>query len=76
MPRTIARVEGQSVAYGFLDIASTLSVKSAQDANGSGDYWSAFRGDRAFDRFTDAERAFIPRPAGRIFSTGAGRQAS
>lgn len=59
MPRAIARVEGQSVAYGFLDIASTLSVKSAQDANGSGDYWSAFRGDRAFDRFTDAERAFI-----------------
>jgi predicted pyridoxine 5'-phosphate oxidase superfamily flavin-nucleotide-binding protein len=59
MSRTTARVEGQSVAYGFLDIASTPSVKSAQDANGSGDYWSGFRGDRTFDRFTDAERAFI-----------------
>ena len=59
MPRTTALVEGQSVAYGFLDIASTPSVKSAQDANGSGDYWSGFRGDRTFDRFTDAERAFI-----------------
>ena len=41
------------------DIASTPSVKSAQDANGSGDYWSGFRGDRTFDRFTDAEHAFI-----------------
>jgi predicted pyridoxine 5'-phosphate oxidase superfamily flavin-nucleotide-binding protein len=47
------------VGYGFLDIASTPSVKSAQDANGSGDYWSDFRGDRTFDHFSDAERAFI-----------------
>ncbi|HEX4351721.1 MAG TPA: pyridoxamine 5'-phosphate oxidase family protein [Polyangiales bacterium] len=34
-------------------------MKSAQDANGSGDYWSDFRGDRTFDHFSDAERAFI-----------------
>jgi hypothetical protein len=47
------------VGYGFLDIASTPSVKSAQDANGTGDYWSDFRGDRTFDHFSDAERAFI-----------------
>jgi predicted pyridoxine 5'-phosphate oxidase superfamily flavin-nucleotide-binding protein len=47
------------MAYGFLDIASTPNVKSAQDANGSGDYWSGFHGDRTFDRFTDAESAFI-----------------
>lgn len=47
------------MGYGFLDIASTPSVKSAQDANGSGDYWSDFRGDRTFDHFSDAERAFI-----------------
>jgi len=34
-------------------------VKSAQAANGSADYWSNFRGDRSFDRFTDGEVAFI-----------------
>jgi len=45
--------------YGFLDIASTPSVRAAQDANGSGEYWAGFHGDRAFDRFTQAEAAFI-----------------
>jgi hypothetical protein len=47
------------MGYGFLDIASTQSVKAGQDANGSGDYWSDFRGDRTLDHFSDAERAFI-----------------
>jgi predicted pyridoxine 5'-phosphate oxidase superfamily flavin-nucleotide-binding protein len=47
------------VSYRFLDLASTPSVKSAQAANGSADYWSNFRGDRSFDRFTDGEVAFI-----------------
>tara|TARA_R110002110_G_scaffold115205_3_gene285786 strand:+ start:4200 stop:4817 length:618 start_codon:yes stop_codon:yes gene_type:complete len=45
--------------YGFLDIASTPSVKAAQETYGSGDVWSKFKGDRAFDRFTDAEVEFI-----------------
>ena len=45
--------------YGFLDIATTPSVKAAQAANASSDYWSDFTGDRAFDRFTEAEIAFI-----------------
>ncbi len=45
--------------YGFLDIASTPGVRAAQDANGSGEYWANFHGDRAFDRFTEAEAAFI-----------------
>jgi hypothetical protein len=45
--------------YGFLDIASTPGVRAAQEANGSGDYWANFHGDRAFDRFTPAEAAFI-----------------
>ncbi|MGV8995617.1 MAG: pyridoxamine 5'-phosphate oxidase family protein [Parvibaculaceae bacterium] len=45
--------------YGFLDIASTPSVKAAQETYGSGDVWSKFKGDRAFDRFTDAEAEFI-----------------
>jgi predicted pyridoxine 5'-phosphate oxidase superfamily flavin-nucleotide-binding protein len=47
------------MAYGFLDIATTPSVKAAQAANGSGDYWEGFAGDRAFDRFTEAEAEFI-----------------
>ncbi|HEY5226438.1 MAG TPA: pyridoxamine 5'-phosphate oxidase family protein [Methylovirgula sp.] len=47
------------MSYGFLDLASTPSVKAAQAANGSGEYWSNFHGDRSFERFTDAEAAFI-----------------
>jgi uncharacterized protein len=47
------------MSYGFLDIASTPGVRAAQEANGSGDYWANFHGDRAFDRFTPAEAAFI-----------------
>ena len=45
--------------YGFLDIASTPGVRAAQEANGSGEYWANFHGDRAFDRFSPAEAAFI-----------------
>ena len=45
--------------YGFLDIASTPAVRAAQEANGSGEYWANFHGDRASDRFTPAEAAFI-----------------
>ena len=47
------------MAYGFLDIASTPSAKAAQDANGASGLWADFKGDRAFDRFTEAEEAFI-----------------
>jgi uncharacterized protein len=45
--------------YGFLDIASTPGVRAAQEANGSGDFWANFEGDRKFDRFTPSEAAFI-----------------
>lgn len=45
--------------YGFLDIASTPGVKAAQAANGSGQLWAEFEGDRPSDRFSDAEAAFI-----------------
>ncbi len=45
--------------YGFLDIANTPSVKATQETYGSGDVWSKFKGNRAFDRFTDAEAEFI-----------------
>lgn len=47
------------MTYGFLDIASTPSVKAAQTANGSGDYWLNFHGNRSFDHFGEAEAAFI-----------------
>jgi predicted pyridoxine 5'-phosphate oxidase superfamily flavin-nucleotide-binding protein len=47
------------MAYGFLEIASTPSVKAAQAANGGAAVWSKFDGDRAFDRFTEAEADFI-----------------
>jgi len=47
------------MAYGFLDIAATPSVKAAQADNGSLDVWSGRQIDRAFDRFTDSEAAFI-----------------
>ena len=47
------------MAYGFLDIAATPSVKAAQAAAGSAHLWAEFRGDRAFDRFDAAAQAFI-----------------
>ena len=47
------------MTYSFLDIARTESVKAAQNANGSGGFWSEFKGHRSFDRFTQAEAEFI-----------------
>jgi len=47
------------MAYGFLDIAATPSVKAAQEANGSAHLFANFEGDRASDRLTEGEAAFI-----------------
>lgn len=47
------------MAYKFLDITATPSVRAAQAANGSRGVWEHFRGHRTFDRFTDDEAAFI-----------------
>ena len=47
------------MAYGFLDIAITPSVRAAQAEMGADGVWSDFSGHREFDRFTDAEKAFI-----------------
>jgi predicted pyridoxine 5'-phosphate oxidase superfamily flavin-nucleotide-binding protein len=47
------------MGYGFLDLASTPSVKAAQAAHGSAEYWNGFSGNRTFDRFTEAEIGFI-----------------
>jgi hypothetical protein len=45
--------------HGFLDIAVTPKVKAAQAANGAAEYWSAFKGHRANDRFTAGEAQFV-----------------
>lgn len=45
--------------YGFLDIATTPSVRAAQAKMGSAHVWEDFKGDRTFDRFTPKEAAFI-----------------
>jgi predicted pyridoxine 5'-phosphate oxidase superfamily flavin-nucleotide-binding protein len=45
------------MAYDFLDTLSTPSVKAAWAANG--DIWSDFAGDRSFNRFTEAEAAYL-----------------
>ncbi len=45
--------------YGFLDIATTPSVRAAQRAMGSDRVYRNFTGDRSFDRFTPNEVAFI-----------------
>lgn len=47
------------MAHGFLEIATTPSVKAAQEANGSGAFWSSFKGKKENDRFTAAEVEFI-----------------
>jgi uncharacterized protein len=47
------------MACGFLDILSTPAVRAAQAANGSLQMWQHISGHRAFDRFTEAEAAFV-----------------
>ncbi len=47
------------MVYKFLDALSTPGVRAAQAANGSLEMWEGFNGERAFDRFTAAEVAFI-----------------
>ena len=45
--------------YGFLDIAITPSVRSAQAKMGADHLWQDFKGNREFDRFRENEAAFI-----------------
>ena len=47
------------MSYGFLDIAVTPSVRAVQAEMGHDQIWQDFTGDRAFDRFTETEAAFI-----------------
>ncbi|WP_445680522.1 pyridoxamine 5'-phosphate oxidase family protein [Radicibacter daui] len=45
--------------YGFLDIALTPGVVAAQARMGVDQHWQDFKGNRRFERFTEAEAAFI-----------------
>lgn len=47
------------MAHGFLDIATTPSVKAAQIANGSADLWGSAKVIKERNRFTAAETEFI-----------------
>lgn len=47
------------MSYGFLDIATTPSVRAAQAEMGADAHWAAFSGNRAFDRFTTNEANFL-----------------
>jgi predicted pyridoxine 5'-phosphate oxidase superfamily flavin-nucleotide-binding protein len=47
------------MSYGFLDIAVTPAVRAAQTAMGAAALWANFQGERAANRFTDNETAFI-----------------
>ncbi len=47
------------MSYGFLDIASTPSVRAAQAAMGVEQHWQNFKGQREFDELTANEIAFI-----------------
>ncbi|CCW18260.1 Flavodoxin reductases (ferredoxin-NADPH reductases) family 1 [Sphingobium indicum BiD32] len=47
------------MSYGFLDIATTPSVRAAQAEMGANAHWAAFSGNRAFDRFTANEGNFL-----------------
>jgi len=47
------------MAYGFLDVAVTPSVRAAQAEMGADRLWEHFDGDRAADRFGAQEAGFI-----------------
>lgn len=57
------------MGYGFLDIATTPSVRAAHAENGSAAHWAGFRGERDFDRFTEAEAAFVAARDGFYMAT-------
>lgn len=47
------------MGYGFLDILATPAVRAVQTAMGTDGKWTDFKGHREFDRFGEAESAFI-----------------
>ncbi len=57
------------MGYGFLDMATTPSVRAVQAENGSAEHWAGFAGTRDSDRFTQAEAAFIAARDGFYMAT-------
>ena len=47
------------MTYAFLDIAATPNVRAVQAAMGADRLWQDFKENRAFDRFSESEAAFI-----------------
>jgi predicted pyridoxine 5'-phosphate oxidase superfamily flavin-nucleotide-binding protein len=47
------------MGYGFMDVALTPAVRSAQAEMGADRLWSDFKGHREFDRFSANETTFI-----------------
>lgn len=47
------------MAYKFLDMLTTGSVREAQSENGAREQWADFSGDRRFDQFDERAEAFI-----------------
>lgn len=47
------------MAHAYFDIAYTPSVKTAQAANGSGEFWTSFKGKKENNHLTAAEAEFI-----------------
>lgn len=47
------------MAYKFLDMLTTNSVREAQSENGAREQWADFSGDRRFDLFDERAKAFI-----------------
>jgi predicted pyridoxine 5'-phosphate oxidase superfamily flavin-nucleotide-binding protein len=47
------------MSYGFLDIAATPGVRSAQAEMGVDHLWKDFEGHREFNKFTNNEKAFF-----------------
>jgi predicted pyridoxine 5'-phosphate oxidase superfamily flavin-nucleotide-binding protein len=47
------------MSYGFLDIATTPSVRAAQAEMGADGHWASFTDNRDFDRFTANEANFL-----------------
>ncbi|MDO6414259.1 pyridoxamine 5'-phosphate oxidase family protein [Sphingomonas sp. BIUV-7] len=47
------------MTYGFMDVALTPAVRSAQAEMGADRLWSDFKGHREFDRFSANETAFM-----------------
>jgi hypothetical protein len=57
------------MAYGFLDIALTPSVQTVQEQMNVDRIWSDFKGQRAFDRFSDNVAGYIAERDSFYFAT-------